>query len=134
MREGKSGGAHHVRGKLGDGVRFDSFPSVVSWYGASGTARGQYAGEAEGGLGLAVSEVMRCIVSEAGRRVAAGEVTVGGGESSSSVSNVKGNYEVVGEVPEKVEDKKPVLHEAGNSFLLERMYSAESERDKAEAR
>jgi hypothetical protein len=59
---------------------FDSLPSVVSWYGASGTARGQYAGEAEGGSGLAVSEVMKGILSEAGRRVAAGEVTVGGGE------------------------------------------------------
>jgi hypothetical protein len=134
MWEGKSWPAHHVEAKLGGGVRFHSLPSVVSWVEASRTARGQYTGEAGGGLGLVASEVLRGIVSEAGRRVAAGMVPVGSGESASSMSNAKENQETVGDVSDKVEEKTPVLHEAGKSFLLERMYSAESERDKAEKR
>jgi hypothetical protein len=136
MGEAKSWPAQHVDDKLDDGVRFYSLPSVVSWVEASRTARGQYTGEAGGGLGLVASEVLRGIVSEAGRRVAAGMVPAGSGESASgsSMSNAKLNEEAVGDVSDKVEDKATVMHEAGKSFLLERMYSAESERDKAEKR
>lgn len=79
---------------------FHSLPSVVSWVEASRTARGQYTGEAGGGLGLVASEVLRGIVSEAGRRVAAGMVPAGSGESapSSRMSNAKENQETVGDV------------------------------------